>query len=480
MVKNEKIAEGEFFKVRHEVLQQWHTGKDFSLEEAITYNKRAPVYKNYSKIMQQAKENDVTLMQSRCGAGLLNVQIDKLSDLQNEGCADLLQITGDRISNDASYESCERYISESRRFGRVSGNGFPAVNYGVPGCRQVFEALDRPLQAGNGLSDARLLSEVVYASGWTSLEGGGISSNISRVARAGLEKTIRDWQYCDRLAAVYEEAGIPINREPFTPLVGMMVPPSMSNAIAIIEALLAAEQGVKNITVGHNQCGNIVQDVAALRALECQCKEYLQAYGYDVFLTTVFHQWMDSFQTDEPQALAMVSMGALSGALAGATKVNVRVDRRLNGKTVKESTIHGIKATKMILNLLKEQRMPMSVSQINEMRIINAETQCILDKVLELGMGDFAIGAVKGFEEGVLDMPFSPSTLNLGKVLPARDNDGFVRYLDFGNVPFGGDIKDFNRDKLEERASIESRGVSFRMTMDDMHSVRRGKLIGRP
>ena len=51
--------------------------------------------------------------------------------------------------------------------------------------------------------------------------------------------------------------GISINREPFGPLTGTLVPPSISNAIAIIEALLAAEQGVKNITVGYGMGGNV-------------------------------------------------------------------------------------------------------------------------------------------------------------------------------------------------------------------------------
>jgi glutamate mutase epsilon subunit len=63
--------------------------------------------------------------------------------------------------------------------------------------------------------------------------------------------TIRYWQYCDRLVGYYEENGIHINREPFGPLTGTLVPPSISNAISIIEALLAATQGVKNITVGY-------------------------------------------------------------------------------------------------------------------------------------------------------------------------------------------------------------------------------------
>ena len=66
---------------------------------------------------------------------------------------------------------------------------------------------------------------------------------------------------------MYEEAGVSINREPFGPLTGTLIPPCISNSVAIIEALLAAEQGVKDITVGYGQCGNLIQDIAAMRSL---------------------------------------------------------------------------------------------------------------------------------------------------------------------------------------------------------------------
>ncbi len=50
---------------------------------------------------------------------------------------------------------------------------------------------------------------------------------------------------------LYEEHGIRINREPFGPLTGTLIPPFMSHAVLIIEGLLALEQGVKSITVGY-------------------------------------------------------------------------------------------------------------------------------------------------------------------------------------------------------------------------------------
>lgn len=91
-----------------------------------------------------------------------------------------------------------------------------------------------------------------------------------------------------------------------------------------------------------------------------------------------------------------------------------------------------------------------------------------------------AIGTVKAFELGIIDIPFAPSRFNAGKILPARDNEGIIRILDFGNLGFTDEIKDFHRKKIEERAKYEGRLVSFQMTVDDIYAVSEGELIGRP
>ena len=124
--------------------------------------------------------------------------------------------------------------------------------------------------------------------------------------------------------------------------------------------------------------------------------------------------------------------------------------------------------------------MPNSKALEDEKAIIKAETKCIIDKVLELGNGDLAIGTVKAFEQGVIDIPFGPSKYNLGQMMPARDNNGAVRYLLTGNVPFSKEIVDFNRERLEKRGKFENREVGFDMTVDDIFAVGKGKLIGRP
>ena len=115
-----------------------------------------------------------------------------------------------------------------------------------------------------------------------------------------------------------------------------------------------------------------------------------------------------------------------------------------------------------------------------EKEIIREETRAIVDKCFELGMGDIAVGVCRGVEAGVLDVPFAPCRANAGLMLPARDNDGAVRILNFGNLPFSKELKDFHIAKIEERANYEKRKASFQMVIDDVYAIGKGYLVGRP
>ena len=480
-LKFRKWTEEEFFEMREEVLKGWPTGAEVDLEEAVKYHKSLPESKSFAKKLMNAKNKGITLAQPRAGVALISQHIELLNFLDKEGGADLLPSTIDSYTRQNKYENCERGIEESKKAGRSLLNGFPGVNHGVKGCREVVEATNLPLQLRHGTPDARLLSEIMMAAGFTSNEGGGISYNVPYAKNVSIERTIRDWQYVDRLVGWYEEHGVSINREPFGPLTGTLVPPSMSNAVGILEGLLAAEQGVKSITLGYGQCGNLIQDIAAIRSLEEQANEYFEKGGYKgIELTTVFHQWMGGFPEDEAKAFGVISNGASAAALAGATKVIVKTPHEAIGVPTKEANAAGIRATKMVLNLLRGQQLSTSPELEEDIRIIKAETKCILDKVYELGNGDWAIGIVKAFEQGVLDVPFAPSIYNAGKMMPARDNVGKVRYLSVGNVPFTKELIDYNQAQLEERGKYEGRPVNFQMTVDDIFAVGKGTLIGRP
>ena len=480
-IKNKKVPNDVFFAERKEVLTQWPTGAGVDFDEAVKYQSAIPDSKRFGKKLMKAQIEGETLTQPRAGVALCKEHIELLRYLETEGEADLLPTTVDAYTRLNRYNEAQAGIDKSIEAGRSMLNGFPIVNYGVELCRSVTSALTNPVQVRHGTPDARLLTEISIAGGFTSYEGGGISYNIPYSKNHSLEKTIAHWQYADRLVGLYEEAGVSINREPFGPLTGTLVAPCISNSVAVIESLLAAEQGVKDLTVGYGQCGNLIQDVAAIRALKIMTREYLDKFGYsDVRVTTVFHQWMGGFPQDESKSFGVISWGAAAAVLAKATKVIVKTPHEAMGIPTKEANAAGLRASKQLTSMLKDQSFVEIPAVVAESIIIMQEMKCILDKVEELGKGDFALGTVAAFEAGVIDVPFAPSRFNAGKVMPARDNSGAVRLLSVGNIPLSADLLKFHREKLEQRAAFEKRPVSFQMVIDDVYAIGKGFLIGRP
>lgn len=476
-----KLSMDAFRRSQEEALNSWHTGKAVNFEEAVKYHKSKPDHMVFTKKLAKAKAEGITLIQPRAGVALLNEHLELLTYLQNEGHADLLPSTIDSYTRHNRYTEAQKGIEESMRSGKSMLNGFPAVNHGVDACRHIIDSLNVPVQVRHGTPDARLLAEITFAGGFTSFEGGGISYNVPYCKNIPMEETIRKWKYVDRLVGLYEEAGVSIDREPYGPLTGTLVPPCISHAVAVLEALLAAEQGVKNITVGYGQCGNIYQDVGAIAALKEITEEYLHKYGYDdVNVYTVFHQWMGGFPQDEAQAYGVISWGAAVAVLAGATKVIVKTPHEAFGIPTMQANAAGLRTTKQLCNMLSCQVMKNGPRAMAEKEMILKETRAILNKALELGGEDFEMATVAGFEAGVLDVPFAPSSANKGLAMPARDNEGAVRFLEFGNLPFDEEIKAFHQQKMHERSVFEKRPANFNMVIDDIYAISAGKLVGRP
>lgn len=351
-LRNKKLTHDEFMTERQQVLKTWETGKDVeNFEDGVKYQQTIPEHKRFSLALLKADKEGKTLSQPRAGVALMDEHIELLKTLQEE--CDLLPSTIDAYTRLNRYEEAAVGIKKSIEAGTSKLNGLPVVNHGVAACRRLTETLQKPLQIRHGTPDARLLAEISMASGFTSYEGGGISYNIPYAKRVTLEKSIRDWQYCDRLMGMYEEHGIRINREPFGPLTGTLIPPFISHSIAIIEGLLALEQGVKSITVGYGQVGSLTQDVAAIQSLRELAHEYFQSYGYtDYELSTVFHQWMGGFPEDESKAFAIISWGAAVAGMSGATKVITKSPHEAWGIPTAAANIQGLKASRQMLNMV--------------------------------------------------------------------------------------------------------------------------------
>ena len=315
MPRDQRLAGEELQRLANDLRDEWPTGREVDFAEAVDFHESLPPGKQFAPVLESA---DRPLLQPRAGVPTLEAQIDLLRYLEEQGGADLLPTTIDSYTRDNEYEKAEEGLAASRNGDADELNGFPAVNHGVEDCRRLVRALDTPIEVRHGTPDARLLAMVTLAGGFQSFEGGPISYNIPYTKGHSLAETIEHWQFVDRLCGAYAGRGVVINREPFGPLTGTLVPPSIAIAVMLVEGLLAATQGVRSLTLGYGQVGNVVQDVAALRALRSLGEEYLPD---EVTVTTVFHEWMGGFPPDEARASGVIGLGGVTAAVAKPDKV---------------------------------------------------------------------------------------------------------------------------------------------------------------
>ena len=92
--------------------------------------------------------------------------------------------------------------------------------------------------------------------------------------------------------------------------------------------------------------------------------------------------------------------------------------------------------TRMAIYLARNIRLDGLQEFEDEKELIRREVRAIVDKTLEMGDGDVALGTVRAFEAGVLDIPWSPSRYCKSRVMPARDADGYLRIVDPADMPF--------------------------------------------
>ena len=54
------------------------------------------------------------------------------------------------------------------------------------------------------------------------------------------------------------------------------------------------------------------------------------------------------------------------------------------------------------------------------------------------------------------------------KVLPARDIDGAIRYLDHGNIPLPREVVEYHRQKIAQRAKADNMEADINLVINDV------------
>ena len=390
-------------------------------------------------LLRAADESGRVLIQPRCGVGAQQTMKDLLIQLEQEAMPDVLTLTIDSHTRLLRFDTaCNVLAADPRQL-----NGYPLVAHGWKLAREIDMAVQAPIEIRHGSPDPRILFDVALAAGFTSFEGGGICYNLPYCKDVSISHSLACWRHVDRVCGALADQGIIVDRELFGTLTGVLIPPSVSLAMTLIEALLSAREGVRCLSIAYCQSGHLIQDVAALRAVRVLASRHLPP-GVEVY--PVFHEFMGAFPAKRHNADALIFFGALTAARGRATKLINKTYDEAHGIPSAQANISGIWTARMATSRLFDTVVLPEDEIAEECRAICAEVEDIVAPVLSAS--DPYEATVRGFACGKLDIPFSANRHAQSRVLPMRDQTGAIRYNSFGGLPVGQEAQRRNHALL--------------------------------
>lgn len=411
------------------------------------------------------------LIQPRGGFSTFEAQLELTKQLYAAG-ADFIPLTIDSCTRQNQYDTAANLLQRSEEEEKDYLNGYPLIAHGYEITRELYRNIDRPISLRHGTPDARLLVEVAIASGITEIEGGGVCYCLPYSEGFPLDRSLLYWQYVDRICAENSTQDSPIHRESFGPLSATLVPPAIAVVIQIIEALLAAEQGVTSFAVSFGQTGSIIQDLATATILRKLTRHYLEQFGFEtVQVYLVYHQWMGQFPHQREKAAALIVGSALISSIISADKIVVKTVNEALGVPQAEVNAEATSTVRYVLekfrygDMLTESLTSPLVER--ETALVESETKSILQAIFDLSGDVFWESVFRAFQLGFLDVPFSPHADNANKLISMRDANGSIRIQEKGNVPISAQDAEIEKSLLTSKQNKSDK--TYRQLLADIN-----------
>ena len=479
-VRDVMMPEDEFLKKHEQVISVWPTGKEIDLEEAVAYNKSLPKHKNMNWMLKKHKAEHKTGLYPRSGTPIIEQEIELLKGMNEVGVC-MFPFTTDSYSRNMRFDMAQQALEESIRTGQAKLNGYPIVNHGVKATRKVVESCYGALDARSSREGQAIIAEMAFASGISAIPQSMFGWVAGYDKRATPQECVQTAQYSARLSGYYAERGHIINHATHGWLANGVIPTYVGIACQVLEALLSAGQGAKSFSPMVNFNGNMAQDLGEFRAAERVYRDKLDQYGHaDCEIPGVIanQSFLYTFPRDVGMAFGYINYTAMLGALANVPACSVKTIDEAIGVPSLESHKQTYRSANWIYNVVRQQNFQIESKDIDiEEKMCYMAVSAIVDRVMELGEGDVAVGIVKGLYSGVLDCPFSISMHLQDNTLGVRDLHGAVRYLEYGNVPIPEEVREYERGKIAEREAYEKRKMSYKVSIADFFTLAKGTLI---
>ena len=483
-IRNRRLTDEEFFRIRkEEVLPQWETSREIeNLDEniAAAYEYSVAAGRNYAIKLREANESGIHLFQPQFGQALTEYMLNGMGYVEDNSPLipdGLWNVFSDSYTRKNNYKMAAEGIERSKKEGMTMLNGWPIVNSGVEDARKIKKAIHSPMSLNSTDEDGRLASEIALAAGWNACNCRSIQEVMSHCKHITLEEEIRINQYESRLAAIYHERGVPQSPHIACNLTGYDSC-GFKSFVMVAQSLLGAEQGLKQIYLEFGINMNLVQDVAMMRVTKRLCEEYNARFGYnDIKFIQNNNMFQGAFPARLEECSAMLNLAVTIGILGGSTALVLKCVDEAFATPTKEGMCSTVRMARHIEKLLGELRLPYSAEVEEEEKILELEVRAMMEKCLEAGDGDIALGICLGADYGWVSTMISPWKYNKGNVLLMRDAENAMRYFDTGDMPLPDEVKEYHREKLLSRAKKEGRPLDFDMVVDDLQYASRLPVI---
>lgn len=454
-----------FMQQRKSVLDLWPTGRELQGEKAIAdsiaYHKQQPWTKYASLRNEQAIKDGRIQIVPQVGHASVEHTVEHMQCSEDLRPARWYVLT-DTYTRKSEYAKAQDAVDRSKRDGFSYLNGYPMAAHGVAGSRAVNECTTAAVGTDNNDEDARLPWEIALAGGWSWGTIKSVEELIQHSRDYPVDRNIHNQQYIDRLTAHYNEQGIPILRRASANLPGWDSL-GFKVTVSLLEVLLSAAQGVKYIDLSLGIGMNLIQDTAAIQALRNLSRRYLDRLGWS---DVKIYSWTYFFLGDWPlkpgQMAGQLAWNAAVSALGGCCGMFIKSPDEATTTPTGEGFREAMEICGQVVRLVADQRLPESDDLRIEREMIELEVCALVDKIMEMGDGDIAVGVCHAFEAGIIDTMFSPYRYLKGKVKIVRDANGALRYLDHGAMPLPKEVVEYHRAAIAKREAKEGTKADVR------------------
>lgn len=468
-VRDEKWDWDYFLAQRRDVLAQWPTGAELdgvqALEDAVAYHRDQPWYKYAALRNRKAQQEDRIQIVPQVGHALVEHTQEHMQ-ISEDLKPDRWYVLTDTYTRKGQFAKAAEAVSRSKRDGFSYLNGYPVVEHGVAGARRINEGTRAAMGTDNNDEDARLAWEILLAGGWTWGTCKSLEQVIQHSRDYPIELMISNHQYMDRLTGYFTENDVPILRRASANLPGWDTL-GFKVTVSLVECILAARQGTRFIDLSLGIGMNLVQDVAAMRALKKLAQKYTAPISSDIELYPWTYFFLGDWPLNPNQMVGQIAWNSAVSALGGANGMIIKSPDEAEFTPTGEGFRQALEMAGQVARLVAGQRLPDAGEVLIEQQMIELEVEAVLARLLELGDGDLAQGICAGVKDGTLDTMFSPWRPLKGDVKNVRDAAGAFRYLESGNVPLPPEVRDYNKQKIKERENKAGEEAGLRWVIEE-------------